>query len=87
MALCGTMFNLGLGFDNSLETLFAPDDFFRDAHPVGDVSLIGIKDGIVTLNISGACVGCSLADLTYNKLIGGLLKEEVPGIKEVKLIK
>jgi len=53
----------------------------------GDVSLIGIKDGIVTLNISGACVGCSLADLTYNKLIGGLLKEEVPGIKEVKLIK
>ena len=52
----------------------------------GDVSLIGVKDGIVTLNISGACVGCSLADLTYNKLVGGLLKEEVPGIKEVKLI-
>jgi Fe-S cluster biogenesis protein NfuA len=52
----------------------------------GDVSLVSVKKGIVTLNISGACVGCSLADLTYNKLIGGLLKEEVPGIKEVKLI-
>jgi Fe-S cluster biogenesis protein NfuA len=52
----------------------------------GDVTLVGVEKGVVTLNISGACVGCSLADLTYNKLIAGLLKEEVPGIKEIKLI-
>jgi Fe-S cluster biogenesis protein NfuA len=53
----------------------------------GDVSLAGIEDGIVSLNISGSCVDCSLADLTYNSLITGLLKEEVPEIKEVRLIK
>jgi Fe-S cluster biogenesis protein NfuA len=53
----------------------------------GDVSLIGVENGIVTLNISGACAHCSLADLTYNTLITGLLKDEVRGVKEVRLIK
>ena len=53
----------------------------------GDVTLVGVEKGIVTLNISGACAHCSLADLTYNTLITGLLKDEVPGIKEVKLLK
>ena len=53
----------------------------------GDVALVGVEEGIVTLNITGACAHCSLADLTYNMLIAGLLREEVPGIKDVKLIK
>ena len=53
----------------------------------GDVSLVGVEKGIVTLNISGACAHCSLADLTYNSLIAGLLKQEVEGIKEVRLQK
>ena len=53
----------------------------------GDVSLVGVEKGIVALNISGTCAHCSMADLTYNNLIAGLLREEVPGIKEVKLIK
>jgi Fe-S cluster biogenesis protein NfuA len=53
----------------------------------GDVALVGVEKGIVTLNISGACAHCSLADLTYNTLITGLLKDEVRGVKEVKLIK
>ena len=41
MAQCSTTFNLVLGFGNCLETLFAPDDLFRDAHPVRDVRLVG----------------------------------------------
>ena len=53
----------------------------------GDVSLIDVKDGIVTLAIHGACSHCSLADLTYNSLIAGLLKQEIKGIKEVRLQK
>jgi len=53
----------------------------------GDVALVGVEKGIVSLNIKGACAHCSLADLTYNSLIAGLLKEEVPGIKDVRLIK
>lgn len=53
----------------------------------GDVSLIGVKAGIVTLSISGACAHCSLADLTYNTLIAGLLRDEVSGIKEIVIEK
>ena len=53
----------------------------------GDVALVGVKDGIVTLNIQGACAHCGMADLTYNNLIAGLLKEEVPGIKGIVIEK
>jgi Fe-S cluster biogenesis protein NfuA len=51
----------------------------------GDVSLISVENGAATLKISGACAHCSMADLTYNKLIGELLKEEVPEVKEIVL--
>lgn len=53
----------------------------------GDVFLVSVKKGIVTLQITGACTHCSLANLTYNKMLGGLLKEEVPEVKEIILIK
>lgn len=53
----------------------------------GDVHLAGYERGVATLNISGACSHCSLADMTYNNLIAGILKEEIPGFKEVKLLK
>ena len=49
----------------------------------GDVDLLHVKEGIVTLTISGACSHCSLADLTYNTLIAGLLHDELSGIKEI----
>jgi len=51
----------------------------------GDVHLAGIKDGIVTLSVSGACVGCALAELTYNQMLGEILKKEVAGVKGVVL--
>lgn len=53
----------------------------------GDVNFIGYEKGVVTLNISGACSHCGLADMTYNTLIAGILKEEISGFKEVKLLK
>ena len=52
----------------------------------GDVRLIEIKKDTVSLKIDGACVDCPLADLTYNKILGTLLTEKVPGIKKVKLV-
>ncbi len=53
----------------------------------GDVDLLSVEDGVVTLKISGACANCKMADLTYNNLVTGLIKDEVPDIKEVVLIK
>lgn len=53
----------------------------------GDFNLISVKDGVVTLTISGACSHCEMADLTYNTLIAGLLREEISGIEEVVIRK
>ena len=50
----------------------------------GDVKLEKLEKGVVTLEISGACTHCRLSDLTYNKIIGGILKEEVPSIKKIE---
>lgn len=52
----------------------------------GDVILLDVKKGNVTLKIYGACVGCPLVDLTYNKMLGTLIKEEIPEIKKVEII-
>ena len=52
----------------------------------GDVNLVSIEAGVVTLKIDGACVDCPLADLTYNKMVGSLIREEVPEVKKVILI-
>ncbi|MEI6237912.1 MAG: NifU family protein [bacterium] len=51
----------------------------------GDVHLENVKAGIVTLRITGACAHCGMADLTYNNLIGGILKAEIPSIKSIVL--
>lgn len=49
----------------------------------GDVELLEIADGVVRIKISGACVGCRLANQTYNRMLGGMIKEEVPEVKEI----
>jgi Fe-S cluster biogenesis protein NfuA len=49
----------------------------------GDVYLQSLKNGVLTLKISGACAHCSLSDITYNKMIGGIIREEVPEIKDL----
>lgn len=46
----------------------------------GDVRLISIDGTNATLAVEGTCVGCPLANLTYNKVIKTLLGEEVPEI-------
>ena len=49
----------------------------------GDVSFVDIKDGVVKIKVSGKCVGCQLADETFNQMLGGMIKEEIPEIKEI----
>jgi Fe-S cluster biogenesis protein NfuA len=49
----------------------------------GDVSLLEINNGIVKLKVSGACVGCGMHDETFNGMLGGMIKEEVPEVKDI----
>jgi Fe-S cluster biogenesis protein NfuA len=52
----------------------------------GDVCLVDIKNDIVKLKVTGTCTNCSLSDLTYNKMLGGIIKDEIPEIKEIVIV-
>lgn len=49
----------------------------------GDVELVDVNDGMVTVRLRGACSGCPMASMTLKHGIEQLLKEQVPGVKEV----
>lgn len=50
----------------------------------GDVTLKSFKDGIVTLKIKGACVGCPMAQMTFNEGIGSMLRNKIKEIKKIR---
>lgn len=53
----------------------------------GDVELVDItEDGVVKLRLTGACVGCPMAQMTLRMGIERLLKRDVPEIKGVEAI-
>jgi Fe-S cluster biogenesis protein NfuA len=52
----------------------------------GDVKYIKFEDGIVYVEMMGACVGCSALDSTLKDGIEAILLEEVPGIIGVENI-
>jgi Fe-S cluster biogenesis protein NfuA len=49
----------------------------------GDVELVDVKEGIVSLRLKGACAGCPMSAMTLKNGIERILKEEISGIKEV----
>ena len=52
----------------------------------GDIQLVSVENGIVTVTLLGACVGCSMIDVTLNNGIKNWIMEEVPTIKDVVLM-
>ncbi len=49
----------------------------------GDVELIEVKDGVVSVRLTGACGGCPMATMTLQNGIERIIKEEVPEVKEL----
>ncbi len=50
----------------------------------GNVQLIDVTDdGVVKVKLIGACSGCPMSQMTLKDGIERMLKEEIPGIKEV----
>ena len=58
----------------------------------GDVELVDVKDGIVSVRLKGACAGCPMSAmtlkngveaLTLKKGIERFLKEKISAVKEV----
>lgn len=46
----------------------------------GDMILQGVEDGVVKLQLVGACGGCPLSEMTLNAGIERILQDRVPGV-------
>jgi Fe-S cluster biogenesis protein NfuA len=49
----------------------------------GDVELVDVEDGIVTVRLVGACAGCRMSQMTLTNYVERLIKQEVPDVERV----
>lgn len=49
----------------------------------GDISLVSIDDDIVKVQLLGACVGCSVNQMTLKNGVEATIKKYAPQIQEV----
>lgn len=50
----------------------------------GDIELVDVtEDGVVQVRLQGACVGCPASNMTLKMGVERILRENVPGVKEV----
>ena len=61
-------------------------DYIRPAVQAdgGDIILLGAENGVVDLQMVGACGGCPLSMMTLKAGIERILTERVPGVTEVR---
>lgn len=50
----------------------------------GDVELVDVKEGVVTVKLVGACHGCPMSQMTLKNGVERVLKENVPGVETVE---
>lgn len=53
----------------------------------GNIELVKIEENIVYVNLQGACLECSLQDVTLKDGIEKMIMSKVPEVIEVKLYK
>jgi Fe-S cluster biogenesis protein NfuA len=53
----------------------------------GDVQLVDVDEGVVTLRLVGGCCGCPFTRLALMAGLEKAIKEQVAGIQQVRLIK
>jgi Fe-S cluster biogenesis protein NfuA len=52
----------------------------------GDVELVDVVDGVVTVRLQGACAGCPMSQMTLKNGIERYLKKEIPEVKSVERV-
>ena len=52
----------------------------------GDVKLVSVEDGIVKVQLQGACAGCPMSTMTLKNGIERILKQQIPEVKEVRAV-
>ncbi|MFP5331755.1 MAG: NifU family protein [Acidimicrobiia bacterium] len=71
--------------DIDLQKLAETLDYIRPAIQMdgGDIVLLGAEDGVVELQMVGACGGCPMSMMTLKAGIERILVDRVPGVVEV----
>ena len=49
----------------------------------GDVKLIDVKEGVVTVKLTGACAGCPMSTMTLRAGVARVLRQELPDMKKL----
>jgi Fe-S cluster biogenesis protein NfuA len=71
--------------DIDMDKLQATLDYIRPAIQMdgGDIVLLGTEDGVVNLQMVGACGGCPMSMMTLKAGIERILMDRVPGVVAV----
>ncbi len=71
--------------DIDIEVLNETIEYIRPAVQAdgGDIKLVSVNDGVVNIEMLGACQGCPLSIATLKSGIERILMDKVPGVKEV----
>jgi len=51
----------------------------------GGIELVSFKDGIASVRLKGACMGCPMATMTLGNVVEQTLKRKFKEVKSVKL--
>ena len=49
----------------------------------GDVELVDVKDGVVTVKLTGACGSCPMSTMTLRMGVERVIRQDVTEIKEL----
>ncbi len=52
----------------------------------GDIELVDIVDGVVTVRLKGSCAGCPMSQMTLTFGVERVLKERLPEVKKVEAV-
>jgi Fe-S cluster biogenesis protein NfuA len=77
-----------MSHDVDLSVLEETLEYIRPAIQMdgGDIVLLGVEDGVVNLQMVGACGGCPMSMMTLKAGIERILKDRVPGVEEVNAV-
>ncbi len=72
--------------DVDMDVLEATLEYIRPALQAdgGDLVLLGVDDGVVNLQMVGACGGCPMSMMTLKAGIERILQDRVPGVVGVE---
>ena len=53
----------------------------------GDLQLVDVADGVVTIRMVGGCCGCPFTHLALLNGLEKTIKDQIAGVTQVKLVK